>query len=62
MEINTIVLLVEALLIVGLSAYIWFGVQSAEEVSALHWTALAVLTLVTIGFALTLLSIPLVFG
>jgi len=58
MDVNTIILLLEALVIVGLSTFVWFGVQK-EEPSTLHWAALFVLVLVLIGFAATMFSTPL---
>lgn len=59
MSVNTIVLLVEVLVIVGLSSYVWFGSQNPEEVSTLQWIGLFVLILFLIGFTVTLFFNPL---
>lgn len=59
MDVNTIILLLEALAIVGLSTYVWFGTQD-EEASTLHWVALFVLVLFLIGFAVTMTFNPMV--
>ncbi|MFB6271884.1 MAG: hypothetical protein ABEL51_03215 [Salinibacter sp.] len=59
MNANTVILLVEAVLVVGLSSYVWFGVQSADEISTPHWAALFVLVLLLIAFAVTMYFNPL---
>lgn len=61
MDLNTIILLLEALAIVGLSTFVWFGAQK-EEPSTLHWTALFVLVLFLISFAATMFFNPFVLG
>lgn len=58
MNVNTIILLVEALVIVGLSTYVWFGPRETEQVSTLQWAALFVLVLLLIGFAVTIFFNP----
>lgn len=59
MDVNTIILILEAFAIAGLSTYVWFGVQDVDEVSTLHWAALFVLVLFVIGFVVTLTFNPL---
>jgi len=59
MDTNTIVLLLEALVIVGLSTFVWFGTQDEEAISTLHWVTLFVLVLFLIGFAVTMSFNPL---
>jgi hypothetical protein len=58
MDLNTIILLLEALAIAGLSTFVWFGAQK-EEPSTSHWAALLVLVLFLIGFAATMFFNPL---
>lgn len=58
MDVKTIILLLEALIIASLSTFAWFGAQK-EEPSTLHWAALFLLVLLLIGFAVTMYFTPL---
>lgn len=60
MDLNTVILLLEALAIVGLSAFVWFGAQEEESITTVHWVALFVLVLFLIGFAVTMTFNPMV--
>ena len=59
MDVNTIILLVEAVIIALLSTYVWLGTQDKEEISTTHWVALAVLFLLVLGFVVTLSFNPM---
>ena len=58
MDLNTIFLLLEAVLITGLSAYLWLGTQDREDITTMQWGGLLVLVLLLIGFAATLFFSP----
>jgi len=62
MDANTIILLAEVLIIVGLSTFVWFGTQDEESIGTLQWVALFVLVLFLIGFAVTMSFNPLSLG
>lgn len=59
MDLNTSILLLEAVIIAGLSTYLWLGTQDEEDITTVHWVALFVLVLFLIGFAVTLFFNPL---
>jgi hypothetical protein len=59
MDANTIILLVEAVVIALLSIYVWLGTQDEEQITTTHWVALAVLVLLVIGFVVTLSFNPM---
>lgn len=59
MDLNTSILLLEAVIIAGLSTYLWLGTQDEEDITTVHWVALFVLALFLIGFAVTLFFNPL---
>ena len=61
MDANTIIFLVQAVLIAGLSGYVWLGTQDEENVSTIHWVALFALVLLVIGFFVTLFFNPMAF-
>jgi len=59
MDVNAIILLVEAIIITFLSTYVWLGTQDKEGITTVHWVALAVLVLLVIGFVVTLFFNPI---
>ncbi|MFB6098524.1 MAG: hypothetical protein ABEK84_05320 [Salinibacter sp.] len=62
MDTNTIILLVEALVIVALSSYVWLSAQGKEEITTLQWALVFLLVLFLIGFAVTMFFNPLAMG
>lgn len=62
MDLYTIILLIETLVIAGLSTYVWLGMQDQEHIKTMHWVALFVLVLFLTGFAVTLSFSPLGMG
>lgn len=59
MDVNTIILLAEAVIIALLSMYVWLGTQDEEQITTTHWVALAVLFLLVLGFVVTLTFNPM---
>jgi hypothetical protein len=62
MDAIVFVLLAETLVIVGLSVYLWYGVQAEPEGTTRHWVVLFILVVAVIGFAVTLFFVPAGIG
>lgn len=59
MDTYSILLVVEAVVIAGLSLYIWIDTRDGQHVTTLHWIALFLLVLVLIGFGTTIAMDPI---